>query len=162
MGLDQRVAEATDIFAFGCYLHLKKIYEQQFDAEYAALLAEAVSNDVLSRRASNERGRAFLEKNRLLVQEKCREIGHDEYMCRAISEAVRMQQLLDLRPLNDSDPRAIKEHYDQIGMQVEKLKEYGIYIHDEVPTSFFALRRRMKKFAQTVERFYEKVARDTP
>ena len=46
MGLLEKVAIETDLFAFSLYLCLRKSYKLQFNDEYADMLAVAVSNDV--------------------------------------------------------------------------------------------------------------------
>lgn len=155
MGLLEEVAKGTDIFAFGLYLRLRKSYRLQFDDEYAAMLAVAVSNEVLSRPSGNEKGRLFQNENSSLIKEKCLEIKNNHNFCIFISEAVMMQSLLDVKPLKTSDPTVILEHYEQIGKPVEKLKEYGLCVENRMPTSFFALRRRMKTFVKMSKRFRE-------
>jgi len=153
MGLLEEVAKGTDIFAFGLYLHLRKSYRLQFDDKYAAMLAVAVSNEVLSRPSGNEKGRLFQNENSSLIKEKSLEIKNNRDICIFISEAVMMQSLLDVKPLKKSDPTVILEHYEQIGKPVEKLKEYGLYVKNRMPTSFFALRKRMKTFVKMSKRF---------
>jgi DNA-directed RNA polymerase subunit F len=153
MGLLEEVAKGTDIFAFGLYLRLRKSYRQQFDDEYAAMLAVAVSNDVLSRPSGNEKGWLFQKENSSLIKEKSLEIKNNRDLCIFISEAVMMQNLLDVKPLRTSDLTVILEHYEQIGKPIEKLKEYGLYVENRMPTSFFALRRRMKTFVKMSKHF---------
>jgi len=148
MGLLEEVAKGTDNFAFGLYLRLRKSYRQQFDDEYAAMLAVAVSNDVLSRPPGNEEGRLFQKENSALIKEKSLEIKNIHDLCIIISEAVMMQSLLDTKSISTSDPTVILEHYEQIGTPIEKLKEYGLFIENRLPTSFLALRKRMKTFVK--------------
>jgi hypothetical protein len=148
MGLLEKVTKGTDIFAFGLYLRLRKSYRQQFDNEYADMLAVAVSNDVLSRSPGNEKGRFFQKENHCLIKEKALEIKNNRDLCISISEAVLMQSLLDVKQLRTSNPKVIQEHYEKVGKPVEKLKEYGLYVENRMPTSFFALRRRMKTFVK--------------
>jgi hypothetical protein len=157
MSLMDKVATGTDIFAFSLFLYLKKIYRQQFDTEYADLLAVAVSNELLSRNPGNEKGQIFLERNISTIKEKASEIKNNHDLCIAISETVKMQVLFDAKPLDTNNPGLILEQYERIGKPIEKLKEYNVYVENEMPSSFSALRKRMKEFVKMVSRFQKKV-----
>lgn len=156
MSLLNKVATGTDIFAFSLFLYLKNAYRQQFDSEYADLLAVAVSNELLSLSPGNEKGQIFLDENLSVIKEKSSEIKNNHELCVAISETVNMQVLLDAKQLGTTDPKVILEHYEQIGMPIEKLKQYNIYVGNDMPSSFFALRKRMKEFVKMVNGFQKK------
>ena len=158
MSLLNEVAEGTDIVAFSLYLYLRKLYRVQFDDKKSGLLAVAVGNGVLSRLPGNEEGKLFQIENSRLINEKIMEIKNTPELCTLISETVMMQTLLDVKPLDTSDPEVILEHYEQVSEPIEKLKKYGLYVEKQIPTSFFKLRSRMKKFVKMAKNFHGEVS----
>jgi len=157
MSLFDKVARGIDVFAFYLFLHLRNIYRRQYNVEYADLLAVAVSNELLSRKPGNEKGQTFLKENLSVIKEKASEIKIFHELCIDISETVNMQTLIDTKTIETNDLEIIHNHYEQISKPIEKLKEYNIYTGNDIPSSFFSLRKRMKSFVEMVSRFQKEV-----
>src|SRR5438874_3707978 len=78
----------------GLYTRLVAQYRNDYDLDFAKVLAAPVTNEVFSDASDNEHGRAFLEQHRELIDRQLRELSRDGNTCRVLTQMLRARAMI--------------------------------------------------------------------
>ena len=113
----------------GVYHRLKKKYLQTYKEKKAGALAATVANELFSVPPVDKEGKAFLGKNRELVDRKLSEIKNDSEIRKMVSEILTARVHVVARTQKSGD-------YDtKPGISVENLKKRGLYVKNSAALS---------------------------
>ena len=108
-----------------CALYIYDKYKSEYGEEKAGALGAAVTNELFGRQPSNEVGLTFLEQNKVLVDEKVREIVRDERISDIVSIAAYMHGDALFLQKERADDQA------KWLLWADKLKDMGILLPKE-------------------------------
>jgi len=137
----KKMLSGVDMVKMGVLDRLAGRFQGRYGQETADSLAAAVVNELFSEIPSDPHAKEFLKLNKAVVERELSNLKHDDEICNAVTQAVRIKVSLSYDQIEDVR-RLLPEH-------LEKLASLGILIETlETPT--------LSSFLRMANEFYQR------
>jgi uncharacterized protein (DUF2267 family) len=130
----KKMLSGVDMVKIGVLDRLAERFQSRYGQETADSLAAAVVNELFSEVPSDPHAQEFLKLNKAVVERELSNLKHDDEICNAVTQAVRIKVSLSYEQIEDVR-RLLPEH-------LEKLASLGILIatvETSTPSSFLRM-----------------------